>query len=152
VGINTAIRTVEAFLNEAKDTLKARGPSAHDAVHPSRGVSRPQVDSERTALVKREVRAAVNEALGPVLDEVRARGPADVVYYSVEKAAAVAEVHPDTIRAWVKAGRLPEHRAGRELRIRRDELHRFLDRVGDGDVRPTAEDEATLILARRRSG
>jgi hypothetical protein len=52
----------------------------------------------------------------------------------------------------VRAGRLPEHRAGRELRIRRDELHRFLDRAGEGDVRPTVEDEAAMILARRRRG
>jgi excisionase family DNA binding protein len=159
VGINTAIRTVEAFLNEAKDTLKARGPdrqgggrapARRPALHDTERAT--ALDSQARGLVKQEVRAAVHEALGPVLEHVKGGVPGDVVYLSVEKAAATAEVHPDTIRAWVKAGRLPEHRAGRELRIRRDELHRFLDRVGDGDVRPTAEDEAALILARRRSG
>jgi excisionase family DNA binding protein len=155
MGINTAIRTVEAFLNEAKRELNA------DEANTERGKVQPprrrktdhaQLDSERTALVKREVRAAVNEALGPMLQGVNSRSPADVAYLSVERAAAIAEVHPDTIRAWVKAGRLPEHRAGRELRVRRDELHRFLDRGAPGDVRPTAEDEAAMILARRRRG
>lgn len=73
-------------------------------------------------------------------------------YLSVRKAAQVAEVHPDTIRTWVKAGRLANHRAGRELRIRRDELHRFLESDDVQKNRLTPEEEAAAILGRRRLG
>lgn len=97
-------------------------------------------------VVREEIRAALKEALG---DVGRALAPRDDGYLSVEKAAEFAEVHADTIRGWVKAGRLPEHRAGRELRIRRDELHRFLD-VAANDDRPTPEQEAATMLSRRR--
>jgi excisionase family DNA binding protein len=156
VGIDTAIRTVEEFVNQAKNARKAQEPPARASQLPERDSHEAgrgsQLDSGDRRLVRQEVRAAVNEVLAPVLEQVRTGAATDVAYLSVERAAAVAEVHPDTIRAWVKAGRLPEHRAGRELRIRRDELHRFLDRVGDGDVRPTVEDEAAMILARRRRG
>jgi excisionase family DNA binding protein len=156
VGIDTAIRTVEEFVNQAKNVRKAQEPRAQASPLPERdshdGGRGSQLDSGDRRLVRQEVRAAVNEVLGPVLEQVRTGAAANVAYLSVERAAGVAEVHPDTIRAWVKAGRLPEHRAGRELRIRRDELHRFLDRVADGDVRPTVEDEAAMILARRRQG
>jgi excisionase family DNA binding protein len=149
VGINSAIRTVEEFLNDAKQALSTdRRASPSVRAHPHAGSV--QLDSETRRYVAQEVRTAVSDALAPVLKDVKANGPSDLTYLSVEKAAAVAEVHPDTIRAWVKAGRLPEHRAGRELRIRRDELHRFLDRASDGDVRPTAEDEAAMILSRKR--
>jgi len=63
----------------------------------------------------------------------------------------VAEVHPDTIRGWVKAGRLQERRAGRELRVLRSDLSRFLGVVRElGDVRPSAEEEASAMISRRR--
>jgi excisionase family DNA binding protein len=72
-------------------------------------------------------------------------------YLSVEKAASIAEVHADTIRGWVKSGRLREHRAGRELRILRSDLCRFLASGSTSDGRVTAEEEAAAILARRTS-
>lgn len=47
-------------------------------------------------------------------------------YLSVTKAARVADVAPGTIRAWIRAGRLGSKRAGRVLRVSREELERFM--------------------------
>ena len=41
-------------------------------------------------------------------------------------AATVASVNEGTIRRWVRAGKLRGYRAGRVLRVRRDELDRML--------------------------
>ena len=51
--------------------------------------------------------------------------PADG-YLSIAEAATLARVSKNTIRAWVKDGKLPRRMAGRELRVRRDDLHRLL--------------------------
>jgi excisionase family DNA binding protein len=105
------------------------------------------------AVVREEVQRIVREELRTALAEIRLPGSGDAdQYLSTERAAALAGVHPDTIRSWVKAGQLPEHRAGRELRIRGDELRRFLDAHNTETNRPSAEEEASTILARRRLG
>ena len=104
------------------------------------------------AVLREEMQRVLREELRAALADVRAADSAGEQYLSVFKAAAVAGVHPDTIRAWVKSGRLPEHRAGRELRIRYDELRRFLDGDEGEKNRPTADEEAATILARKRLG
>ena len=95
-------------------------------------------------IVREEVRAALVEA--------GTTSPDGDGYLSVQKAAALTDVHPDTIRAWVRAGRLRGYRAGRELRVLRSELHHFLDAGDLVDHRETAEEEAAKILARRGLG
>jgi excisionase family DNA binding protein len=95
-------------------------------------------------VVREEVRAALADA--------RATNSEEDGYLSVQKAAALADVHPDTIRAWIKAGRLRGYRAGRELRVLRSELCHFLEAGDSADHRETPEEEAATILARRRSG
>lgn len=103
------------------------------------------------SMIREELRHVLQEELPAMLAQVRP--PGDVgEYLSVEKAAAIADVHQDTVRGWVKSGRLPEHRAGRELRVRRDQLRRFLEGNHGEKDRPTAEEEAVTILARKRSG
>ncbi len=47
-------------------------------------------------------------------------------YLSTRDAAAVADVSTKTIRRWATAGRLKEHRAGRELRFRRVDVEYML--------------------------
>jgi excisionase family DNA binding protein len=103
--------------------------------------------------------ALLEAKLAPLREELRAlreqlggRSSAGE-YLTVRAAAEVAQVHPDTVRGWVASGRLPRHHAGRELRIRRDELRSLLDAGQDALAGlPTAEDRAARILARRRSG
>lgn len=47
-------------------------------------------------------------------------------YLSVAEAASLARVTPGTIRRWVRAGELTRHEAGARVRVRRDELEKFL--------------------------
>src|SRR5262249_39007266 len=102
------------------------------------------------ALIRDEVQRVLREDLPSLLADLRPVSHPGDEYLSVQKAAAIAEVHADTIRGWVKAGRLPEHRAGREVRILRSDLCRFLSNVSASGHRATAEEEAATILARRR--
>jgi excisionase family DNA binding protein len=108
-------------------------------------------DTVRT-LIREEVQRVLREELPAAIAELRPASDAGEQYLSVDKAAAIADVHPDTVRTWVKSGRLPEHRAGRELRILRSDLRRFLASVSANGHRASAEQEAVAILARRRSG
>ena len=72
------------------------------------------VSAELEAMIRAEVQRAVADATR--VDE----------FLSTEKAAKVADVHPDTIRRWVKARKLTEHRAGSRIRVSRIELERFM--------------------------
>jgi excisionase family DNA binding protein len=101
--------------------------------------------------IKAALREVLREELPRALSLLQPRSNEDG-YLSVQKAATLAEVHPDTIRAWVKDGRLVAHRAGCGLRIRRDDLRRFLEGGGPQKNRPTPEEDADAILARRRLG
>jgi excisionase family DNA binding protein len=101
--------------------------------------------------IKAALREVLREELPRALSLLQPRTDEDG-YLSVQKAATLVEVHPDTIRAWVKDGRLVAHRAGRELRIRRDQLRRFLEGGGPQKNRPTPEEKAAEILGRRRLG
>ncbi len=97
------------------------------------------------------LRAIVREEIRAALADVRPTGAEQDAYLSVSKAAAFVDVHPDTIRVWIKAGRRSGYRAGRELRVLRSELRHFLA-VGDPVIhRETPEEEAERIFARRRS-
>ena len=81
--------------------------------------------------VDEAIRAAVRDAISRELRNARRqsrRRPrrARSEYVSPARAAEIAGVRPATIREWVSRGRLPSHRAGRLMRIRTDDLHRFL--------------------------
>ena len=50
------------------------------------------------------------------------------------QAVEAAQVSPDTVRRWIAAGRLPRHAAGRTLRVKREDLERFLAEVPEGGL------------------
>ncbi len=78
----------------------------------------------------------------------------DVAYVSTRRAAQIADVHPATIRDWVRRGLLQEHRAGRGLRVRCAELHALMDRFkkGTGEVVDLdARADEILSKSRRRA-
>lgn len=94
------------------------------------------------ALIADEVRRVLREEIGRLAEHDE--------YLSIASAARVAEVTPDTIRAWIREGRLGEHWAGRERRVLRSELERALATPpprSDSDVSP--EEAARRFLARR---
>ena len=104
-------------------------------------------------VIRQTVREVLRDELREALAEMREkRSSSTAEYLTVADASKIADVHEDTIRAWVKAGRLPRRQAGRELRIRRDDLVRFLDGEPTSGERPTPQDEAAAILARRKIG
>ncbi len=68
--------------------------------------------------------------------EQRAASPSPERLYSPEEAAEYLGVHVQTVRAWIRSGRLRASRlAGqRALRIRASDLDSVLEPVGPGDV------------------
>lgn len=69
--------------------------------------------------------------------------PANDAYLSTAEAAHIARVTTGTIRRWVRARQLTKHGTGSRVRIRRDELERYLS----GEAEASPEDRA-----RRRFG
>lgn len=47
-------------------------------------------------------------------------------YLTVEEAAALVHTHPETIRVWVRSGRLPAARIGRRILINAETLKGLL--------------------------
>lgn len=91
------------------------------------------------------VRAAVREETRPLREALERLTPPTGDYLTPIEAGKVAGVHPETIRQWVRDGRLPKHKAGREYRIRRDELDAFLAGP-DGPAGPDDDDAAAAAM------
>lgn len=85
----------------------------------------------------------VRDEVARALAELRA--PAE--YLSTADAAALAAVAEGTIRRWIREGRIAEHRAGRHVRVRRDDLEALL---AGGARRPV--DDSPEARARRDFG
>jgi|GEM_PF-2416627 len=108
-------------------------------------------ETELRGIIRDEVRSAIRQELG--------RKPAatgDLV--KVAEAAQIASVTTQTIRVWLRAGRLKEYRAGRVLRVRRSELEEFLatgpTQGGPNEVSPEAlaDQHFRERQAKRRQG
>jgi len=44
-------------------------------------------------------------------------------YLTIKEAAAIAKVHPQTIRNWIKWGKLKAYKPGADLRVKESDLH-----------------------------
>lgn len=101
--------------------------------------------------VRQAVRESLPEALREALPELRQKPAGAGEYLTVKQAGELAGVHVNTIRSWLKAGAFPRHWAGRELRVRRDELERFMETgtKPEGD-QATVEERALAIMQGRR--
>jgi excisionase family DNA binding protein len=76
------------------------------------------LERELVTLIERIVDERVAKALA-------GRAPEDR-YLSIAEAAGLASVHPDTIRRWIRDGKLKDHRAGSASRVSRRDLERLL--------------------------
>ena len=97
----------------------------------------PSFENLIRTIVRSEVSAALREHLEPRLEEIcdRVEGAAMQAsvepknrFVSVEKASAMVDVRPATIREWVKRGHLTRYQSGRLMRIKVSELLEFLAR------------------------
>ncbi len=109
-------------------------------------------DDVLSATIRDAVREAVREEVARLVADLKPAKRVDLPsYLSAEDAAAIADVTPDTVRAWVSEGRLPRYGAGRLIRVRLDDLEAFLRRCGEAGVAEADLDaKANAILERRR--
>jgi chromosome partitioning protein len=56
----------------------------------------------------------------------------DSIFLTTEEAARLLNVHPNTIVRWIKSGRLPSSKIGREYRIPREAVDNRVNRVATG--------------------
>lgn len=73
-----------------------------------------------------------------VREELQRASADHVDYLTTRDAAAVAKVAEGTIRRWIRSGRLPTHRAGRVMRVRRTDLVELLKRSESPGMSPEA--------------
>jgi excisionase family DNA binding protein len=113
--------------------------------------------TDRTAVVDESLRQLVRDTVREVLREElplhanARRNAAPLVsaedgFLSVTKAAQLADVAPGTIRAWIRAGRLTEQRAGRVLRVSRRELAQFMTGLPTGPSGAETERRAAKLF------
>lgn len=100
------------------------------------------------AQLRRIVREEVRAELAPILAQLGtpASGRDETEYLSVAEAAELAGVVPGTIRSWVGRGDIAAQRAGQRIRIRRDELERYLARGREPAVDGDAEGRLRELL------
>lgn len=106
-------------------------------------------EDEFRDIIRCEVRQAIREELGK-------KPAAGGDYVSVAEAAQIAAVSPQTIRAWIRAGKLKQFNAGRVIRVRRPELEALMASPAGSPVSPSRElspeEEGRRFVARRISG
>lgn len=100
-------------------------------------------------IVRDSLRELVRAELRAVLAEVTPMRNVGDGYLSVSGAARHASVAPGTIRAWIRAGRLPARRAGRVFRVGRSELERFLAGEPVVDGREIGQRASALLRERQ---
>lgn len=129
--------------------------------HPERareGSEKPDGLGTIDAALRELVRDVVREELRSLLEhpvvqpgEEERQPTGTDEYCSLKRAAELADVHPATIRTWIREGHLIGYRAGTSLRIKRRELDAYLARGIRQPSPPVDLDErAADILARSR--
>lgn len=78
------------------------------------------------ALLAAAIRQLVQAEVASQVAAALAARPSDLM--TTAEAARHAKVSPATVRRWITAGKLTEHRAGREVRIARADLEKLLHR------------------------
>ncbi len=100
-------------------------------------------------IVRRIIREELELALAPLRTDHDAPTPsATSELLTTSEAATLARVTPETVRAWVSAGRLAGHRSGRRLLVRRSDLMDLLRASGNDPVAGAVETELRLLKLR----
>jgi excisionase family DNA binding protein len=107
------------------------------------------VDEVLRCILREELRP-LREQLAALASAAERRPVNDGEFVSVKGAAAIASVSSGTVRGWISSRRLPAYRAGRLLRVRRDDLTALLSASPAAPTEPaTANEQAVRILAGR---
>jgi excisionase family DNA binding protein len=64
---------------------------------------------------------------------------------TVAEVAATLKLNPQTIRNWIDAGKLPAHRLGRRVRVRRSDFDQLIHASHSGSETPTRSAPPTTI-------
>lgn len=85
------------------------------------------LDGALRSLVRDVVREELKLAVGELARGTSAANDnAGGGYLSIGRAAKIADVAPNTVRTWIRRGKLAGHKAGRVYRVRRCDLDGFL--------------------------
>lgn len=103
----------------------------------------------------RSLKTALREVVRAELTELRRDTPANdaVNFLSTAEAARRVSVNAATIRGWIGRGVLRSYRAGREIRVRVDELDAAMARMGaaaPAEIDLDAAAEAIVARGRKR--
>jgi excisionase family DNA binding protein len=93
------------------------------------------LELELRRLIKEAVREAVAAELRDVLAALQVARPVGAGYLRVAAAAEYAGVHAQTVRGWVRDGKLVSYREGRVIRVRAEDLDNLLrETVAPGTI------------------
>ncbi len=76
--------------------------------------------------LERGLRELITDIVRGEVDRALREASPAAALLSTRDAAKYAGVVPDTVRRWIREGKLPEQRAGRVVRIARADLERLL--------------------------
>jgi len=55
-------------------------------------------------------------------------------YYTLDEAAQILKLHTQTLRRWIRQGKLPARRFGRQFRLRPEDLERAARSSADDEI------------------
>ena len=94
------------------------------------------------------IRDIVKEAVREELRAQPAKPDTGIDLLTVQEVAAIAKVNKSTVRDWIAKSRIKVYRAGRQIRIYRAELERFL-RSGNASEESLDERAAKILKVLR---
>lgn len=98
--------------------------------------------------VREEVRAAVREEVRAALAELRPAAPVDTLLTVDQVAERAGGVTPETVREWIRSGRLEARRAGHRFLISPQALEAFLTGIVAKKAELGADEHLSLLVDR----
>ena len=115
-----------------------------------RRVARAGVVESSNSGIDAQLRALIAPLVAAEVKRQLAEATAPAEFMSAQEAAEFARVSDGCVRRWIREGKLVGHRAGRVLRVKREDLENLMRGGGRGDDEDlTPEQEARRDLASR---
>jgi len=116
----------------------------------------PRLRNESVPTVDDAIRAAVRDAVASEVQAALARQPhaaatsSDEGFISINRAAQIADTHPATIRAWIRAGKLHAGRTGRHYKVRKADVIKIIEGSQHADSTIDFKGQIAAIMANDR--